>query len=198
MGGQHKKRVKGMRLLEAVLQHNVSFVEDKGYEPYRTSKYPDKKMAVLSCMDTRLTELLPKAMNIRNGDAKIVKNAGAVITDPFDSVVRSLLVAVIELGAEEVFIVAHHGCGMAAIQPEKTLEKMVNRGVSADAVLTLQGAGVDLHQWLEGFESVEESVKKSVQMLRQHPLFPPDVPVHGLVIDPETGKLDLVVDGYKE
>jgi carbonic anhydrase len=35
-------------------------------------------------------------------------------------------------------------------------------------------------------------------MLRQHPLFPPDVPVHGLVIDPETGKLDLVVDGYKE
>jgi carbonic anhydrase len=87
---------------------------------------------------------------------------------------------------------------MGAIQPKKTLEKMVNRGVSADTVLTLQGAGVDLHRWLEGFDSVEENVKQSVQMLRQHPLFPPDVPIHGLVICPETGKLDLVVDGYQE
>lgn len=39
-------------------------------------------------MDTRLLELLPKAMGLKNGDAKIVKNAGAVISHPFGGVMK--------------------------------------------------------------------------------------------------------------
>lgn len=45
-------------MIEKVIQFNQQFVENKGYEPYITSKYPDKKLAILTCMDTRLTELL--------------------------------------------------------------------------------------------------------------------------------------------
>ena len=63
-------------------------------------RYPDKKMVILSCMDTRLIELLPKAMNLKNGDAKIVKNAGAIVTQPFGNVMRSILVALYKLKAE--------------------------------------------------------------------------------------------------
>ena len=48
--------------LEEILSFNKKFVEDKQYEAFGTTKYPDKKMVVVSCMDTRLTELLPKAM----------------------------------------------------------------------------------------------------------------------------------------
>jgi len=48
-------------------------VENKEYEKYKATKKPEKKLVILSCMDTRLTELLPKAMNIKNGDAKIIK-----------------------------------------------------------------------------------------------------------------------------
>ena len=62
-------------------------------------------------MDTRLTELLPAALGIHNGDVKIIKNAGAVISHPFGSVIRSLLVAIIELGVEEVMVIAHSDCG---------------------------------------------------------------------------------------
>ena len=51
-------------------------------------------MVIISCMDTRLVELLPKAMNMRNGDVKIIKVAGAVISHPFGSIMRSILVAV--------------------------------------------------------------------------------------------------------
>ncbi len=58
-------------------------------------------------------------------------------------------------------------------------------------------AGVDLETWLTGFHSVEESVAHSVNMVRHHPLLPEEVPVHGLVIDPGTGTLDVVVDGYE-
>ncbi len=47
-------------------------------------------------MDTRLVELLHKALNLKNGDVKIVKNAGAIINNPFGSIMRSLLIAVYE------------------------------------------------------------------------------------------------------
>ncbi|MDA8352900.1 MAG: carbonic anhydrase, partial [Firmicutes bacterium] len=52
-----------------------------------------------------------------------------------------------------------------------------------------------LEEWLAGFDSVEESVLQSVDIIRNHPLLPNGVPVHGLVIDPETGKLDLITEG---
>ena len=75
-------------MVEELLAFNTKFVEEKQYEQYATSKYPDKKIAILSCMDTRLTELLPAALGLKNGDVKIIKNAGATITQPFGSAVR--------------------------------------------------------------------------------------------------------------
>ena len=62
---------------------------------YATSKYPDKKIAILTCMDTRLVELLPAALGIKNGDVKMIKNAGGMVTNPFDSAVRSLLIGIV-------------------------------------------------------------------------------------------------------
>ena len=62
-------------MIDQIVHYNKEFVAAKGYEQYRTDKYPDKKLAVLSCMDTRLTELLPAALGLKNGDAKIIKNA---------------------------------------------------------------------------------------------------------------------------
>ena len=83
-------------MIDEIIEYNKTFVARKGYEPYVTDKYPDKKLAVLSCMDTRLTELLPAALGLKNGDAKIIKNAGGLVISPFDSAMRSLVVAVYE------------------------------------------------------------------------------------------------------
>ena len=99
-------------MIEQIVAYNKKFVEEKGYEPYLTSKYPDKKLVILTCMDTRLIELLPAALGIRNGDAKVIKNAGGVITHPYGSVMRSLLVAIVELGVEEVMVIGHTDCGV--------------------------------------------------------------------------------------
>ena len=71
-----KQRKEDGYMIEQIVAYNKKFVEEKGYEPYLTSKYPDKKLAILTCMDTRLIELLPAALGIRNGDAKVIKNAG--------------------------------------------------------------------------------------------------------------------------
>ncbi|MFG6116363.1 beta-class carbonic anhydrase [Halobacillus sp. MO56] len=184
--------------LDEILEYNRTFVEEKQYLEYQTDKFPHKKLVVLSCMDTRLVELLPRALNVKNGDVKMVKNAGAVITHPFGSVMRSLLVAIYELKADEIIVVGHHDCGMKHFDGENMMAKMKDQGVTEETFDTLSYAGVDVKDWLQGFERVEDSVQNSVDMIRNHPLLPESTPVHGLVIDPETGKLDLVTKGYQE
>ena len=59
-------------MIEEILEYNKTFVESKGYEKYLTDKYPDKKLAVLSCMDTRLTELLPAALGLKRVREQVV------------------------------------------------------------------------------------------------------------------------------
>jgi carbonic anhydrase len=184
-----------MTLLHEILEFNDKFVQDKEFVKYQTDKFPDKKMVVLSCMDTRLVELLPKAMNLKNGDIKHIKTAGAVVSHPFGSAMRSILVAIYELKADEVFVVGHYDCGMSSINAEVMIENMANRGISEDTVKTIEHSGIDLKTWLRGFDDVSESVQNSVRIIKNHPLIPEDISVHGLVISPETGKLDVVVNG---
>ncbi|MGG5460492.1 beta-class carbonic anhydrase [Clostridium sp. B9] len=188
---------KNLSRLDEILFFNEKFVHEKLYEEYAATKRPEKKLVILSCMDTRLTELLPKAMNIKNGDAKIIKNAGATIMHPFGSIVRSILVAIYEFNAEDVLIVGHHGCGMSNLNSSDMIGKIKERGISEDTISTIKHCGIDVDKWLHGFGSVEDSVKESVQALKEHPLIPEGVNIHGLIIDPYTGKLEVVVNGYK-
>ena len=97
--------------IDTILAFNRQFVAEKAYEPYITDKYPARKLAILTCMDTRLTELLMKALGLRNGDAKVIKNAGGLILSETDSAIRSLLVAIYELGVEEIMVIHHPTCG---------------------------------------------------------------------------------------
>jgi carbonic anhydrase len=187
-----------MSIVAQILQHNQTFVEDRSYEAFRTTVFPDKKLVVLTCMDTRLVELLPRAMNLKNGDAKIIKNAGAIVSHPFGSVMRSILVAVYQLNAEEVIVVGHHGCGMTGMSGARLLEKVRNRNVPEITLDILRNAGIDLDRWLKGFDTVEQGVRESVEIVRNHPLLPRDVRVHGMIMCPDTGKLDVLVDGYAE
>ena len=185
-----------MSILSEILDHNRVFTERKEYEQFRTDRFPNKRLVILSCMDTRLVELLPHAMGFRNGDVKMVKNAGAIVSHPFGSVMRSILVAIYELNADEVAVVGHSGCGMTGLSCERIVDKAVARGVSAKTLDTLAHSGIDLKQWLTGFDTVEHGVSQSVEVIRNHPLLPRDVAVHGLLMDSESGGLKLIVDGY--
>ncbi|MGR2660278.1 MULTISPECIES: beta-class carbonic anhydrase [Chromobacterium] len=186
-----------MNRLSALLEHNRQFVENREYEQFKTDKFPGKGLAILACMDARMVELLPKAMGLKNGDAKLIKNAGALITHPWGSVMRSLIMAVYELRADEICVVAHRDCGMRAVDPQRVLDHALERGVSEDTIATLRAAGIDLDGWLKGFDNVSDSVRHTVQTIRNHPLMPKDVPVHGMVIHPSTGRLEVIVDGYQ-
>jgi len=185
-------------IVSEILDHNRQFLERKEYEAFLTDQFPNKRLVVLTCMDTRLVELLPHAMGFRNGDVKLVKNAGAIVSHPFGSVMRSIMLAIYELMAEEVIVVGHSGCGMTGLSCQRVLDKALKRGVSPDILATLKHAGVDLQKWLTGFEHVEDGVRSSVDMIKQHPLLPKDVLVHGMMIDSRTGALKSIVDGYTQ
>lgn len=176
-------------MINEILDYNRQFVANGEYAKYLTSKYPDKKMAVVTCMDTRLIELLPAALGFKNGDVKIIKNAGGVITNPFDSAMRSLLVAIYELGVNEVMVIGHTGCGVQGMDATEMLELMRKRGISEEHITLMEHCGIDLKKWLHGFEDTDEAILETVDLISHHPLVPRDVVVKGYIMDSATGEL---------
>lgn len=175
--------------LTEMLEYNKRFVAEKMYEQYATSKYPDRKIAIVTCMDTRLVQLLPAALGIKNGDVKIIKNAGGTITNPFDSTVRSLLVAIYELGVNEVMIIGHTTCGVQGMDGAEMLNLMRERGIDEEHISLMKHCGIDLESWLHGFDETDAAVLETVDLIKNHPLVPKDVIVKGYIMDSETGEL---------
>lgn len=178
--------------IDSILSYNRQFVASEAYKPYVTDKYPSKKLAVLSCMDTRLTELLPAALGLRNGDAKIIKNAGGLVITPFDSAMRSLIVGIYELGVKDIMVIAHSECGACHMEFAHFHKEMLQRGISPATIDVVKNCGIDLEQWLEGFHDTEGTVRKTVDIIKNHPLIPADVNVQGFIINSTTGLLTPV------
>lgn len=181
-----------MNIVKEILDYNKSFVDNKGYLEYTTSKFPDKKMVIVTCMDTRLVELLPQALGLKNGDVKMVKNAGGVVMHPFATAMRSIIITVYEFDVQDVLIIGHDHCGMASVDKSYVIDKMLERGIQQNTLDTLENSGIDVSNWLSGFECVDESVKSSVNLVKNHPLLHDKVRVTGMVIHPETGALRII------
>lgn len=175
--------------ISEMLEHNRQFVASETYKAHKADKYPRKKIAILTCMDTRLVTLLPAALGLKNGDVKMIKNAGAVIDNPFDSVMRSILIAVYELGVQHVMVVGHTTCGVQGMQSEEMQHLMCERGISENTFETLRNAGIELDKWLQGFDETDKAVLKTVSIIKNHPLLPAEIEVSGYIMDTETGEL---------
>lgn len=181
-----------MSIVDEIKAYNKEFVKNKEFELFKTSKYPDKKIVIVSCMDTRLTSLLPSALGIKNGEVKMVKNAGGVVVHPFGSAMRSIIISVYEFNVTEVLIIGHDHCGMASVDKSHIIEKMINSGIKSETIKMLINSGIDINKWLSGFENVSDSVLESIEVVKNHPLLPENVTVTGLIINPETGELRAI------
>ena len=186
-----------MSLVANILKANEAFCAnppvDYTREDQKKSKLPQKQLAIITCMDTRLVNFLEPALGISRGEAKIIKTAGNGVTSVFDGTIRSLLVCIFELGVQEVFVIGHHECGMEKTTAESLTSAMRARGIAPEAI---QMVSKELKEWANDFCHPEQNVRDTVAQIRSNPLIPKDVPVHGLIFHPRSGKLDLLVNGY--
>jgi carbonic anhydrase len=135
------------------------------------SPRPQRKVAVLSCMDTRI-DLFPM-LGLERGDAHIIRNAGGLVTE---DAIRSLAASQRLLGTEEIVVVMHDGCGLS--------------GASEDEFAELLAADGVLPTWrLGAFDDVEDTLRNSLSRLRQSPELPARDHVRGFVFNPEDGSL---------
>ena len=185
-----------MALLEQILQENARFTaelpESYIHRNDKVSKYPAKQLAIYTCMDTRLVDFLEPAMGIARGEAKVIKAAGNMITGPFDEVIRSLMVAVYELGVNEIMVVGHKDCGMQHSTSASLKERMLARGIKPEAITEIESEfpGGLMHFIIQG-----RMWEKTVAAIKNNPLLPQDIIVHGLLFCPDTGRLEVVVHG---
>lgn len=187
-----------MALIDDILQANEEFCEnppvDYTMEDHKKSKLPQKQLAIITCMDTRLVNFLEPAIGISRGESKVIKTAGNCVTGVFDGTIRSLLVCIYELGVQEILVIGHHECGMEKTTAEGLEKSMLNRGIAPEAIHMVRK---ELEEWADEFHHPEQNVEDTVDAIRMNPLIPKDVPVHGLIFHPRTGKLDLLVNGYE-
>lgn len=188
-----------MNVLDQIMEANKHFVAHLPPKFHKTapkpSKLPLRQLAVFACMDTRLVDFLEPAVGIKREDAIVIKNAGNSVTGPFGATIRSLLLGIYELGVKEILVIGHEDCGAAHATPEDLTAKMLARGISPDAIKLIEGP---LATWLDNIHHPEANVAQVVERIRTNPLIPRDVPVHGLIFDPHSGEVRVIVDGYKE
>jgi carbonic anhydrase len=135
------------------------------------SPRPRRKVAVLSCMDTRI-DLFPM-LGIARGDAHIIRNAGGLVTD---DAIRSLSASQRLLGTEEIVVVMHEDCGLHGASEDEFRQTLASDGV--------------LPTWrLGAFDDVEEALRGSLARLRASRELPDRDHIRGFVFDPEDGTL---------
>ena len=135
------------------------------------SPRPRRKVAVLSCMDTRI-DLFPM-LGLERGDAHIIRNAGGLVTE---DVIRSLSASQRLLGTEEIVVVMHDGCGLHGASEDEFAKQL-----SADGVLPTWRLGA--------FDDVEATLRHSLERLRGCPELTARDQIRGFVFDPERGEL---------
>lgn len=135
------------------------------------SPRPGKRVAVLTCMDTRLDPLL--MLGLRRGDAHIIRNAGGLATD---DAIRSLTISQRLLGTTDIVVVMHESCGL-----HKASEDDFAAMLAADGVLP---------PWrLGGFDDLEATLRGSLARLRSSAELPHRDAIRGFIFDPESGRL---------
>lgn len=185
------------KILSEVLQANVNYSANFG-EKGKLALPPARRFAILTCMDARLDPA--KFAGLSEGDAHVIRNAGGRASD---DAIRSLVISYKLLGTYEFFVIHHTDCGMEFFTND-VMRDLLNSSLET-AELTPSGfrdvgkgpgsrAG-EYIEWLT-INNQKQSVIDDVARIRNHPLVPKSIPVHGYLYDVRSGKL-LEVEAAK-
>ncbi len=180
-----------MRLFEAIIDANHRAVAGDASAGLHPADFADNLPVIaLTCVDPRLNAFFPNALALPGEQFIWLRNAGNIITGPMSSTMRSLALACAVKGGEEIAIIGHTDCQVAKTTTVALLEKLKSLGVDRSRLPD------NLSEFFGTFGSERQNVIKACDFVRSSPLIGPKIPVHGLMLDIETGKLDWVVNGY--
>jgi carbonic anhydrase len=181
-----------MHLFEAIIDANHRAVAGDASAGLHPAEFADALPVIaLTCIDPRLNALFPNALALPAEQFIWLRNAGNIITSTMSSTMRSLALACAVKGGREIAIIGHSDCQVAKTTTMVLLEKLKALGVDR------AGLPENVNEFFGTFGSERQNVIKACDFARSSPLIGPKIPVHGLMIDVETGKLDWVVNGYE-
>jgi carbonic anhydrase len=180
------------RLFEAMIDANhraLAGDSDAGLHP---AEYEEElPLVALTCVDARLNALLPQALGVPPEQFIWLRNAGNIITGPLSSTMRSLALACAVKGGKEIVIIGHTDCQVGKTSALQLLDRF--RALAVERHMLPD----NLNEYFGIFASDRQNVMKAAEIARSSPLIGPKVPVHGLLIEIDTGRLEWLVNGYQ-
>jgi carbonic anhydrase len=154
-----------------------------------------KKVLFIIGMEEPLEQWLYSATHLPAEQMLVLVSHGPLISEPYDSLMRSVIIAVHQENVEEIFVIGATDTDEFQLV-ERDLISIVNHGkvplTNKDHLSEFKEN--DIFKWLKGSETVTDSIKQSVDLIRRHPLMPSGVKVYGLSVDTVSGKLSSVVE----
>ena len=164
-----------MTIIDRVVEANRTYA--KTYNP-TLGKRPEPKIAVVTCMDPRLSDL-PGILGLPEADIDVIRTGGPAVTE---DVLAELIVSNLVLGTTEILLLNHTGCGFTTFTDEE-----LNARLSASTGDASRGP-----MRFFSFRDPEQHTLEQIEAVRSHPWIAKDVPVRGFIFDVETGLLKEV------
>jgi carbonic anhydrase len=181
-----------MRLFEAIVNANNRAIAGDATAGVRVVDFEGELPVIaLTCVDPRLNALFPNVLGLPGEQFIWLRNAGNIITGTSSSTMRSLALACAVKGGKEIAIIGHTDCQVGKTTTMQLLQKLEAMGVKRHLLPE------NLNDFFGMFGNDRQNVIKSCTFARQSPLIGPKIPVHGLLVDIETGKLEWLVNGYQ-
>ena len=148
-----------------------------GFKSQDLTGFALKGLAIVTCMDSRIEPL--KVVGLKAGDAKILRNAGARVTE---DVLRTLVLATHLLGVKRVLVMPHTDCRMASGD-----EDSIHASI-------MENSGIDTRSIeIRTVKDQIAALKTDVLRIQTFPLLSEDLEVIGAVYDVKTGKLEKII-----
>ena len=181
-----------MRLFEAILDANHRAIAGDQSAGVRVADFENELPVVaLTCVDPRLNALFPNVLGLPGEEFIWLRTAGNILTGPLSSTVRSLALSCAVKGGKEIAIIGHTDCQVGKTTTMQLIERFKNLGVERHLLPE------NINDYFGLFASEQQNVIKGCDIVRHSPLISPQIPVHGLMVDVESGKLEWVVNGYE-
>lgn len=161
-----------MSLIDKAVKANAHYA--KKYDP-KLGERPAPKIAVVTCMDPRLSDL-PGILGLPHADLDVIRTGGPAVTE---DVLGELVVSTRVLGTKEIMLLNHTGCGFTTFTDEELNAKLAGAtGDSSPAPMRFFS-----------YKDPEQNTREQIEKVRSHPWIAKEVPVRGFVFDVETGLL---------